>query len=48
MKFEMEHWNNGRTRRRNLEEETGVVEIIVFNLSTGRLSIKGSLAVEGY
>jgi len=43
----MKQWY-GRTRRRSLEGETGVFEIIVFTLPTGRLSTKGSLTVEGY
>jgi len=50
IKFEngiMKQWNR-RTRRCSFEEETSVFEIIVFTLSAGRLSIKGSLTVEGY
>jgi len=43
----MKQWNR-RTRKHSLEEETYVYEIIVFTLSTGRLSIRGSLTVEGY
>jgi len=43
----MKQWNR-RTRRRSLRmrnQENGVFEIVVFTLSTGRLSIKGSLTV---
>jgi len=43
----MKQWNR-RTRRRSFEGKTSVFEIIVFTLSTGRLSIKGSLTIEGY
>jgi len=43
----MKQWNR-RIHGCGFEEETNVFEIIVFTLSTGRLSIKGSLSVKGY
>jgi len=43
----MKQWNR-RTRGCGFKEETNVFEITVFALSTGRLSIRGSLTVESY